>query len=35
MDKDINSNIQLPQTNIGRIAPSNIYSMNGNTFNLA
>lgn len=35
MDKNINSNVQIPQTNLGRVAPSNNFSMNGNNFNLA
>lgn len=35
LDKNINSNVQIPQTNMGRVAASNIYSMNGNNFNLA
>ena len=35
LDTNINSNVQLPQTFINRVAPNNNYSMNGNNFNLA
>ena len=32
LDKNINSNVQLPQTNLGRVETANIYSLSGNNF---
>jgi hypothetical protein len=35
LNTNINSNVQLPQTNLGRVETANNYSMRGNNFNLA
>jgi hypothetical protein len=35
LEKNINSNVQLPQTNLGRVETANIYSLSGNNFILA
>ena len=35
LNKNINSNVQLPQTNLGRVETANNYSMRGNNFKLA
>ena len=32
LDKNINSNVQLPQTNLGRVETANVYSLSGNNF---
>jgi hypothetical protein len=34
LNKNINSNVQLPQTNIDRVETANNYSLSGNNFNL-